>query len=164
MFGGILLCASLLGAFLDGSEAAAGDAAERRRNLIVDSATRSDTVLRGTVLEAQSYVHKDGGHGYRIAVAETYRGRHLEVASVRAGGWAYLVELAVGEQILIFLKESTSPLVDEQFTVVDVSGAKPLVFRVEGSHLIPVDASLLADFGHFDFAEVGAELGALGKQ
>ena len=78
-----------------------------------------------------------GGTGYDIRVRDTWKGPPAGTVAVRAGGWAYTLDLPVGSEVLLFLDRTTAFLPTEDFVPLLGPQGRPLVFLVRDGQLAP---------------------------
>jgi hypothetical protein len=119
------------------------------RALVQEAYSKSDLVVRGTVQSVRDDTERDGGHVYTLRVTGQHKGPAQQSVSLRAGGYFYLVPLAVNESVLMFLKSSGRGPAAERgpdYSVVEADSMTPMVFRVEQGRASPVDRRLQSDF------------------
>lgn len=119
------------------------------RALVAEAYAKSDLVVRGNVESVRDETEVDGGHVYTLRVTGQHKGPAEQSVSVRAGGFFYVVPMAVGEPVLLFLKgagREAQAKGGPAYAVVEVATLTPMAFRVRGSEARPVDNRLQPDF------------------
>jgi hypothetical protein len=104
---------------------------------VASASESADLVVLGEVTSKRNYRPSDGGIGYDIAVRETLKGAPAKMRTVRAGGWAYTLDLPIGTEVLLFLDETTAFLPTENFAPVQGRDGKPLAFPIRDGRLAP---------------------------
>lgn len=132
------------------------------RAVVADAYSKSDLVMRGTVQSVDDQTHRDGGHVYGLLATEWFKGASREMVSIRAGGYFYLVPLAVDDSVLLFLKSAgggpaagaRAPAGGPDYLLVEVATLTPMVFRASGAQAGPVDNRLQASFASVSAQEI----------
>ena len=138
------------------------------RALATEAYTQADLVVRGTVQSVDDQTMVDGGHVYSLQVTDRQKGASGEQVKVRAGGFFYRVALTKGDSILVFLKstnggryrsgisakpgQTDSP--EPVYSLIEVAGLRPMVFRESGKETRPVDNRLQSEFSNVSNEEM----------
>jgi len=138
------------------------------RALVAEAYAKSNLVMSGTVQSVEDQTMVDGGHVYNLHVTNRHKGDSGERVKVRAGGFFYRVALNKGDSVLVFLKstkggrhtsgtsakpgqtDSLGPV----YSLIEIAGLRPMVFRESGTHTRPVDNRLQSEFSNVTSEEM----------
>jgi hypothetical protein len=115
--------------------------------MVKEAFNRADVVLMGRVRGIRSYLAIDGGLGYDIEVSEVFKGEPVKQVSFRAGGWAYVIKYAVGERVLLFLKESETFLPKDKYVLLQDKDSHPIALKVRDNTVVGLSGETEAKWG-----------------
>ncbi|MEM7218460.1 MAG: hypothetical protein AAF515_08855 [Pseudomonadota bacterium] len=114
-------------------------AADGDGDVLQNALQRADLLVRGVVRGIDDQRAVDGGHVYTIDVTASAKGAPGERLQVRAGGFFYTVELEEGDEIAAYLRRYDNSSV---YGLVHAPRLRPMIFRVEGEQVLPVDGRI----------------------
>lgn len=105
----------------------------------IKAAKDADRVIVAKVLASRDHRATDGGVGYELRVQQTWKGTSSENLSIRAGGWAYNLDLPIGSEVLLYLEENSAFGPAEVFVPTLGPAGRPLAFSIRGEDLVRID-------------------------